>query len=82
MSSASSATIGALEILLSATHAVLLVKSVGELTLTTMKRSGTRVVTRQSWDNFVPKKGIMLQIDPHFLFTLLSLLFFCHVIVM
>ena len=42
------------------THATLQVKSAGELTLTTMMRVGTRVMTRQSRDDFVPGRGIML----------------------
>ena len=74
MNSASSASIGAPEILLSATHAALHIRSVGGLMLTITRKIGTRVVTRQSQDNFVPRRGIMLQASPHFLFlfTLLS----------
>ena len=82
MSSASSATAGDPGTLLRGTHAVLQARSVGELMLTMMRKSGTRVVTRQSWVDFVPRRGIMSQIDPHFIFTLLSLLLSCHVIIM
>ena len=60
MSSAFSATAGALGVSFRATRAALQVMSAGELTLTTMRRIGTRVVTRQSWVNFVPGRGIML----------------------
>ena len=59
MSSASSATVEAPGGSSHATHAMLQVMSAGELTLTTMKRSGTRVVTRQSQVGFVPRRGIM-----------------------
>ena len=37
--------------------------------------TGTKVVTRQSQVNFVPRRGIILWLDPHFLF-----LPTCHVI--
>ena len=60
MSSASSATAGAPGVSSVATRAALRVRSAGELTLTTMMRVGTRAVTRQSWDDFVPGRGIML----------------------
>ena len=60
MSSASSATAGALGASLNVTRAALRVRSAGELTLTTLMRVGTRVVTRQSRDDFVPRRGIML----------------------
>ena len=60
MSSALSATAGALGASYCATHAALLVTSAGELTLTILTRAGTRVVTRQSQDDFVPRRGIML----------------------
>ena len=60
MSSASSATAGALGASSHATRAVPRVRSAGELTLTTMMRIGTRVVTRQSRDDFVSGRGIML----------------------
>ena len=45
--------------------------SAGELTLTIMRKSGTRVVTRLSQVHFVPRRGIMLQLDPYFPFYLL-----------
>ena len=81
MSSASSATVGDPGDSYHAICATQQVKSAGELTLTTMRRIDTRVMTRQSRVNFVPRRGIMLQSDPHLLFTLL---YFpsCHVIVM
>ena len=60
MSSAPSATAADLGDLFHATHVALQVMSAGELMLTTMKRTGIRVVTRQSWDDFVPRRGIML----------------------
>ena len=60
MSSASNASIRAPGISLSAIHAILQARSVGEPTLTIMRRIGTRVVTRQSQDDFVPERGIML----------------------
>ena len=60
MNSAPSAIVGAPGILLRATHAALQVTSAGGLTLTIMKKSGTRAVTRQSQDDFVPGRGIML----------------------
>ena len=46
--------------------------------LTITKKNGIRVVIRQSWDKFVPGRGIMLQLNPHifyftfFLFTYMS----------
>ena len=49
--------------------------SAGELMLTTTRRIGTRVMTGQSWDNFVPGRGIMLWNNPHFLFFYLLYLF-------
>ena len=60
MSSALSVTAGAPGASSRATHAGLQVMSAGELTLTIMKRIGTRAVTRQSRDDFVPGRGIML----------------------
>ena len=60
MSSALSVTAGALGASCRATRAAMLVKSAGELTLIIMKRSGTRAVTRQSRNDFVPGRGIML----------------------
>ena len=51
--------------------------SAGELMLTIMKKSGIKVVTRQSWDNFVPGRGIMLQLDPHFFFITLLSVYLC-----
>ena len=60
MSSALSVTAGALGASCRATRAALLVMSAGELTLTTTRKIGTRVVTRQSRDDFVPGRGIML----------------------
>ena len=60
MSSALSATAGALEVSYCATRATMLVKSAGELTLTTLTRAGTKVAIRQSRDDFVPGRGIML----------------------
>ena len=60
MSSASSATAGALGGSFRTTHATQQVTSAGELILTIMKRIGTRAVTRQSQDDFVPGRGIML----------------------
>ena len=71
MSSALNVTAGALGVSCRAIRAALLVTSAGELTLTTSTKNGTRVVTRQSRDDFVPRRGIMLLNDPHFLFTLL-----------
>ena len=67
MSSASNATAGDLGGSSRATHAALQVMSAGELMLTTMTRTGIRVMTRQSRVDFVPRRGIMLRIDPHFL---------------
>ena len=49
------------------------VTSAGELMLTITRRGGFRVVTRQSQDDFVPGKGIMLQLDPHVMIDLLLL---------
>ena len=60
MSSALNATAGALGASSCATHAMLQVMSAGELMLTTMRRIGTRAVNRQSRDDFVPGRGIML----------------------
>ena len=60
MSSASNASAGALGSLLDGTCAILQVKSAGELTLTTMRKSGIMVITKQSWVDFVPRRGIML----------------------
>ena len=60
MSSALSATAGALGVSSGNTRAAMRVRSAGELTLTIMMRDGTRVVTRQSRDDFVPERGIML----------------------
>ena len=74
MSSALNATAGAPGASCHATRAVLLVTSAGELTLTISMRAGTRVVTRQSRADFVPGRGIMLRISPHF-FSFLYLLF-------
>ena len=82
MSSASSATAEDPGILLSATHAAQQVKSAGELTLITMRKSGTRVMTRQSQVDFVPRRGIMLRIDPHFLLLYFLYSFCCHMILM
>ena len=73
MSSALSATAGALGASCHATRAALLVTSAGELTLTILTRAGTRVVTRQSRDDFVPGRGIMLRTSPHFSFSLLTI---------
>ena len=77
MSSALSVTAGALGVSCRATRAALLVTSAGELSLTILMRVGIRVVTRQSRDDFVPGRGIMLRIDPHF-FSLLTFTSFIH----
>ena len=60
MNSASSATVGAPGASFRATHATPQVTLAGELMLTITKRSGTKAVTRQSRDDFVPGRGIML----------------------
>ena len=60
MSSVLSATAGGPGVLSHATHVALQVMSAGELMLTILRRIGSRVMTRQSRDNFVPGRGIML----------------------
>ena len=42
------------------------------------KKSGIRVMNRQSQDDFVPGRGIMLQLDPYIFFSSPT----CHVIIM
>ena len=60
MSNALSAIAGALGVLSRAIRAARRAMSAGELTLATMRKNGTRAVTRQSRDDFVPGRGIML----------------------
>ena len=60
MSNALSAIAGALGALSRTTRVARRVMSAGELTLTITRRNGTRAVIRQSRDDFVPERGIML----------------------
>ena len=75
MSNVLNAIAGALGVLYRDTLVVRRVMSAGELTLTIMRKNGTRAVNRQSRDDFVPERGIMLQNDPYFLFLYFTLLF-------